>query len=130
MMKHQWIFWITSCLIIQALITFSAYYAYRINTKRAPGDSEKREYARYAPWLAPIVMPLLVLFNIPLFILSSLAFGLFLVLFPFLLLLFRKPFLIKWILKQTLKVGNSILSINTELLKLIGFHPVTFKTNI
>jgi hypothetical protein len=123
----QWKFWTINCVIIQAFIIFSAFYAYRTNAKRAPDDPEKKDYPPYAPWLAPIILPLLILFNIPVFILFALAFGFFLVFFPFALLLFRKPFLIKWILKQALKVGNWVLRINSKLLKAAGFYPVSIK---
>jgi hypothetical protein len=110
-----------------AFIIFSAFYSYRVNSRRKPDDPEKKDYSPYGPWLAPIILPPLFLVNTFFLILSSLAFGFFLVLFPFTLLLFRKPFLIKWILKQALKIGNWVLVINTELLKAAGFHPTPIR---
>ena len=119
----HWKLWASGCGVVLAFIIFSALYAYRINAQRAPDDPKKKDYSPLSPWLAPIILPLLLLANILFTILSSLAFGFFLVLFPLSLLLFRKPFLIKWILKQAQKVGTLILEIDTELLKLVGFHP-------
>ena len=123
----HWKLWASGCGIVLAFIIFSAFYAYWANAQRAPDDPKKKDYSPYAPWLAPFILPLLLLVNILLAILSSLAFGFFLVLFSLTLLLFRKPFLIKWILKQAQKVGNLILEIDTKLLKLVGFHPSTIK---
>ena len=121
---------IGSCLLIPVVITICALYAYHINAKRAPDDPKKKDYSPYAPWLAPITLPLLALINIAFFILFSLAFGFFLVIFPFTMLLFRKPFLIKWILKQAQKVGNWMLKINTELLRIAGFHPTSITASV
>ena len=130
MIWNQWKFWTISCAVIQVFIIFSAIYAYQTNAKRTSDDPEKKGYPPYAPWLAPFILPLLALINIPFYILFSLTFGLFLILFPFSLLLFRKPFLIKWILKQTLKTGDRILKINTRLLQVVGLStkPTKFLT--
>jgi hypothetical protein len=127
MILIQWKFWTISCVVIQVFIIFSAIYVYQTNAKRDPDDPKKKDFSPYAPWLAPFILPLMVLINIPMVILSSLTFGFFLVVFPFTLLLFRKPFLIKWILKQAQKVGNLILEINTELLKTMGLHPASIR---
>ena len=116
-----------SCIIITLICTFSAFYAYRVNAMRASNDPKKKDYSPYAPWITPISLPLFVLFNIFLFILSSLIFGLFLALFPITLLLFREPFLFKWIRKQALKIGNLALTINTELLRASGFHSTSIR---
>lgn len=127
MILIQWRLWAFGCVIVQAFILFSALYVYRINAQRAPDDPKKKDYSPYAPWLAPFILPPLLLVNILLAVLSGLAFGFFLALFPFTLLLFRKPFLIKWILKQAQKVGNLILDVDTELLRAVGFHPTAIK---
>ena len=113
------------CITIPIILTLCSIYAYQVNAKRAPDDPEKKNFHPAAPWLAPIVLPPLLLANIVILIVSSLMFSIFLVLFPFALLLFRKPFLIIWIQKQALKVGNWILKINTGVLQVIGFQPTT-----
>ena len=116
-----------SCIITQAIIFFSSLYTYQVNARRAPDDPKKRDYSPYAPWIAPISLPILLIFNAIVFILSSLAFGIFLVIFPFTLLLLREPFIFKWIRKQALRIGHFALKINTELLRLAGFHQTTIR---
>jgi hypothetical protein len=116
-----------SCLISSIIIILSSLYAYHVNSKRAPDDPEKKDYSPAAIWLAPFVLPPLSIFNFLLLFLSSLVFGVSLVLFPFTLLLFREPFLIKWLRRQALKLGNWALKINTRLLKAVGFHPTSIK---
>ena len=123
MILVQWKLWIIFCVAIQAFIIFSAIYAYRTNAKLAHDDPEKKAFSPYAIWIAPVTLPLFILVNVFILILSSLAFGLFLLLFPFALLLFRKPFLIKWILSQAQRIGNKILKINTGLLRAAGIYP-------
>jgi hypothetical protein len=130
MILIQWKLWTTCCVIIQVFIIFSAFYAHRTNAKRAPDDPEKKDFSPYSPWLAPIVFPILILINIPMLILSSLLFSLFLLLFPFALLLFRKPFLITWILKQAQRIGNKILKINTALLRVAGIYTAPIKLQV
>jgi hypothetical protein len=111
-----------SCLFIYVFIIFSGFYTYYVNAKRAPDDPQKRDFSPYAPWIAPLTLPILALVNLLFFIVYSLLFGVFLVIFPFTLLLFRKPFLIKWILNLAQKIGNKLLLINTELLRATGFY--------
>ena len=122
MLFDQWELSCGCCTTIQTIIIASAFYTYNINAKRSPNDPEKRYYAPYAPWLAPFTLPILILFNVPIIILSSLAFGVFLIVFPLTLLLFRKPFLFKWIRKQALRIGTWTLKVNTKLLELTGFY--------
>lgn len=120
-----------SCAIIAIFFIIGpALYAYRVNDRKAPDDPSKRDYSPYASWITPISLPLLIIFNIILFVLISLAFGVFFVLFPFTLLLLRKPFLFKWISKQALKIGNFALKVNTELLRAIGFHSISTRNPV
>lgn len=123
----QWIILICSCTAIPIVLFLSCLYAYHVNTRRAFDDPKKKNYSPYAPFIAPFTLPLLVLINVILFVLSSLAFGVFLVIFPITLLLFRKPFLIKWLLKQALKIGNWILSVNSWLLRVTGFQSTSIR---
>jgi hypothetical protein len=122
MFVEQWELTSLSCTVIRAIIIASAFYTYNVNAKRQPDDPEKKDYAPYSPWLAPFTLPILLIIDIPILILSSLVFGIFLVVFPITLLLFRKPFLFKWIQKQALRLGNWTLKINTKLLQLSGFY--------
>ena len=123
----QWKLCTGSCALMFAFISFSAFYSYQVNIRRKPDDPEKKDFSPFGPWLAPIILPPLFLADAFFLILSSLAFGFLLVLFPFTLLIFRKPFLIKWIRKQALKIGNWVLKINTAILRTAGFHPASIK---
>lgn len=98
------------------------WYAYRVNDRKSTNDPSRRAYAPLAYWRAPIVVPIFLLVNIPVFLLGSLAFGLFLVLFPFALLIFRKPTLIPLLQKLMLKIGTALLEIDTRLLKKAGLY--------
>lgn len=111
------------CALLPLIIsTLFSFYAYRVNEMRAPDDPEKRDFSHVGIWMVPIVFPFLILFDILGLIVSSLFFTLVFLLFPFALLFFRKPFLIKWIQKLAIKIGNPLLEINTELLKFMGFY--------
>ena len=121
-------FCIGVCLLIPAVLTLCSFYAYQVNAKRAPDDPEKRDFSSYGPWLASVILPPLFLANALILILASLAFGFFLVLFPFMLLLPHwLSLIIKWIRKQALNIGNWVLFINTEILKAAGFYSPTIK---
>ena len=111
------------CGTILIILTICAYYAYRVNSRREPDDPKKRNYSPYAPWITPVSIPLILLFNLGVLILGSLLAAAFLIIFLLSLIFIRKPFLIKWILKHARKIGEKILKINTELLKLAGLHP-------
>jgi len=115
-----------SCAIIAIFFIIGpALYAYRVNDRKAPDDPSKRDYSPYAPWITPISLPLLLILYGIVFVVSSLAFGMFLILFPFALLLFRKPFLFIWISEQALKIGNFALKVNTKILRAMGFYPIS-----
>lgn len=117
---------IFSCTMIPVVfIIVASLFAFWVNARKAPNDPSKRNYSPYAIWITPITLPLILIFYVIVFVFSSLAFGIFLVLFPFALLLFRKPLLIIWLGKQALKIGNYILKVNTELLRMAGLHPIS-----
>jgi hypothetical protein len=124
MMPQNWIYYfLIFCVIIPYILTlFACFYAYHVNQNRAPDDPEKKDLSPNAIWLGPIVLPFLILFNALVIIIFTLVFSSILILFPFALLLLRKPFLIQWILKQALGLGNEILEINTALLRAAGFY--------
>lgn len=115
------------CVLFPVILTLCAWYAYQVNAQRPLSDPNKRNYSPYAPWLAPITIPLIVLINVPLFFLGSLLFGVFLVIFPFTLIFFRLQVMIKWISKQAIKIGNWVLKVNTGLLKIAGFPPTAIR---
>jgi hypothetical protein len=89
-------------------------------SKRLPdGHEDKKSFHPFA-WLAvPFTLPLFLISAIFSAILYAMLFGLLLVTFALSLLIFRKPFLFKWIKETSLTVGNFLLKINTRLLKVI-----------
>ena len=109
-------------LLILIILIFCSYYAYYLNSKREADDPEKKDYPCYSPWITPITIPLAGLGYLVFLILTSVLAFLFLIIFPLCLLFIRKPFIIKWLLEQAQKIGNSILWINTEILKALGLY--------
>lgn len=97
-------------------------YVYRVNSKRAADDPEKRDYPLSAVTLT-ILWPFLVLVVAFLFILKALAYGLFLILFTIALVVIRKPFIVKWLIKIATKIGTMFLKANTFLIR--AFFPPT-----
>lgn len=106
---------------------FCAVFAYRYNDKLEPEDPKKKDFAHLSPWLTPIT-PILWIGRMIILAPWSIPFGIFLILFPFILIIFRplpensasKRFIIK--------VGNGVLKINTRFLYMLGFHikPISF----
>lgn len=126
MISNQWDLLIRLCscamIPIVVVVIIPSIYAYQVNARKAPDDPSKKDYSPYAIWVTPISLPLILSFYVIVFVLSSLAFGIFLVLFPFALIFIRRPFLFKWLSKQALKIGNFMLKVNTELLRVAGLH--------
>ena len=108
-------------LLFLVFLTFCAIFAYRYNAKLEHDDPEKKDFARLAPWLSPIT-PIFWIGRMILLAPLSIPFGMFLILFPFILIIFRplpdnsasKHFI--------LKVGNKVLKINTSILHAFGLH--------
>ena len=116
----------TGALFILFLF-YCAYSAYHDNNKRQPDDSDKRDYPRVSLWLTPAT-PFLWLGRLIILAPWSIVFGIFLVIFPFILIIFRPlpendPFQ-----RAILKVGNGVLKLNTKLLLALGLHakPIQF----
>jgi cell division protein FtsW (lipid II flippase) len=121
-----------TALLTLVFLSFSTVYAYQVNAKKEPGESGRKNYSPHSVWMAPIIVPFLFIVNAPFFILGSLAFGAFLVIFPFTLLLFQsqESFLTRWMRELTLKIGTALLEINTELLVMAGlYRPPTRQTS-
>jgi len=112
---------IGGCAIIQIILILSALYAYQVNARKAPGDPKKRVYSPYAPWLAPLT-PLLWLGRLIVLVPWCIPFGIFLVLFPLLLLVFRPLSPNDPLKRFILKLGNGILKVNTSLLNALGLQ--------
>ncbi|MBK9926047.1 MAG: hypothetical protein IPP66_12245 [Anaerolineales bacterium] len=112
---------IVLCLEGYALISllFWAFsgFAYYVNSKQATGDPAKRDFHPAAIFMAPF-WPMYLLFAAFLAMLSVIALAVFLVAFTAALVLIRKPFILVWLKKIALKIGNKLLQINTFLIRL------------
>jgi len=103
---------------VLSLIFFGfAGYTYRVNSKRTADDSTKKDYHPAAIFLTPL-WPVFLFASISLFILRAMAYSIFLVLFTIGLVVFRKPFILTWLSKIALKIGDKLLQANTLLVRL------------
>ena len=110
-------------------LIFCTIFAYRKNAERDPDDPEKKDFARLAPWLSPIT-PVLWLGRWILLAPWSIPFGVFLILFPFILIIFRPLPDDSAFKRFIIKMGNGVLKLNTKLLTAFGLHvkPIQFST--
>jgi hypothetical protein len=105
-------------LAIPLIIVACMLYAYMVNAQRPADDPEKKEYELGAIFVAPFAFPFLIAFGLFVFILRAILFALYLVAMTVALVLIRKPFIIEWLQKIALKIGNPLLKINTQLFRL------------
>ena len=109
-------------LLFYIYLIFSGIFAYRKNAQRETDDPEKKDLSPLTPWLTPFT-PFIWLGTRMLLAPWTIVFGIFLILFPFILFIFR-PIPDDTALKRSiLKVGNSVLKINSRFLYALGFHP-------
>lgn len=107
--------------VLLALLLLCALYAYRVNRQRPADDLQKRVYRPGAILLAPFTWPIILLAATTGFILTILFYLISLLISLFLFIVHRKPFLLIWLEKVALKIGNKLLKANTLLLDVI-FH--------
>jgi hypothetical protein len=93
-------------------------YGYMVNAHRPADDPEKKDYELGAILIAPFTFPFLIAFGLLVFILRAILFALYLVAMTAALVLFRKPFIIAWLQKIAIKIGDPLLKINTQLFRL------------
>jgi len=107
------------CLMGVALLSvICTTYAYYVNSRREYDDPKKKIYNPLAVLFAPITVPVFIILYALLFLLKAVAYGVFLVLFTFALLVIRKPFLLERLKKIALTVGNLLLEANTLLIRI------------
>ncbi|PWB74454.1 MAG: hypothetical protein C3F07_07435 [Anaerolineales bacterium] len=111
--------YICNCVIVLTFIIIGcAGYAFRVNERRKDDDPKKKRCHPAAIFLAPITLPFLLFFWIFLFILRSLLYGLFLILFTIALVAIRKPFLLIWLDRIATWIGEKLLEANTFLIRI------------
>lgn len=109
-------------IAIAVLIMVCTAYAYLVNSQRSADDPKKRDYEFGAIFIAPITLPFLLVSAILVFILRALLFATYLIALTIALVAIRKPFIIVWLQKFALQIGEPLLRINTELFRL-AFAP-------
>ncbi|MEO8356176.1 MAG: hypothetical protein ABI621_09695 [Chloroflexota bacterium] len=105
-------------LAFLSFILVCVAYTYVVNIRRQSDDPKKREYHPLAIILAPCTFLLFLSLGIFVFFLRALLFAGFLVVFTVLLVGLRKPFLFIWWDTFATKIGDPLLKINTELIKM------------
>ena len=125
---HWQVFVIIGFLII-LFLSYCAFLSYRINTDRESDDSEKRDFHPFAPWFVPAT-PFIWIMRTIILAPWSILFGIFLVIFPFVLLIFRPLPENDPVTLLLLKVGDGVLKINTRLLLALGLRtkPIKFSS--
>jgi hypothetical protein len=118
----QWKCCIGSGILIILFLIFCAFFAYRTNAGRKADDPERKDFAFFSPWLTPAT-PIFWLVRLIILSFWSTLFGTFLVLFPFILILFRPIPENDPLKRMVLKIGNGILKLNTKLLVALGLQP-------
>ena len=114
-------------LLSLGFLIYCAFFAYRMNAQLDSDDTEKKDFAHLAPWLRPAT-PFIWLGQMIILAPLSILFGIFLVLFPFILIIFRPLPKDDPVRRFILKVGNGVMKINTKLLLALGLHtkPIRF----
>ncbi len=108
-----------NCFIVVTLLTVTcSSFAYFVNSRRLDADPKKKNYHPFAILFAPITLPLLIISSVIFFILRMVTYGVFMVIFTFALIFIRKPFILEWLRKLALTIGDKLLEANTLLIRL------------
>ena len=118
----EYICWCVPILTVLAFL--SAWVAYRANARRQYADPDKKAFEFSAVWLAPLTWPLLIPLAILLTAIRAIVGILLVGLFALGVLAIRKPFIISWLEKIALKVGNKLMLANSILIRAILGKPL------
>lgn len=108
-----------SYLVLSLILWACAEYAYRVNSRRTADDPDRKNYHPMAVHLVPITWPLLLSLLILFFVVRALLYGVFLVLFTFALMVFRRPFLLIWLQQTARRIGDRLNEANTFLIRFL-----------
>ena len=121
MIFTNWKLCSASCAFVLLFLFYSAFVAYRVNKERKSDGPEKKVFHPLSPWLAPAT-PFLWIIRFLILAPWSILFGIFLILFPFMLILLRPVSPKDPFMRFILKLGNGVLKINTRLLHALGLQ--------
>ena len=118
MLLHHPNFLLT-CLIVVTLLTLTcSSFTYFVNSRRLDVDPKKKNYHPLAILFAPITLPLLIISAAIFFILRMVTYGVFMIIFTFALIVIRKPFILEWLRKLAVTIGDKLLEANTLFIRL------------
>jgi hypothetical protein len=101
-----------------AIVAACALFAYYVNSKRPDDDPKKKKFHPLAILFAPITFPLLIVLSVSIFILRVVTYGVFTVILIFFMIVLRKPFLLEWLKKTALFIGEGLMGANTLLIRI------------
>lgn len=105
-------------IVISLIFMLFAGYAYWANVRRAANDATKKDYHFYTIFLIPF-WPLPAIGWVSLLLLKAVAYGIFLIIFTGAAFLIRKPFILIWLERVALKIGNKLLHVHEFLFGLL-----------
>jgi hypothetical protein len=104
-------------LLLVLVIIIGAGYIYYVNFRRPANDPRKRDISPLAILLAPVTFPLLFFLTISIFIIRTIVFAAFLVLYA--IVLAATHFVVRLIIIPLLKVSYFFLSRFQNLLEIV-----------
>lgn len=108
-----------ACIIVGLIMVFAiAVYVHGVDSRRLANDPKKRNYHPLAIFLVPVSLPIILPLVVLIFLGTVLLYGGFLLVFAFLLVTFRRPFLFDWLHKFAMFVGDPLLRLNSYLIRL------------
>jgi hypothetical protein len=106
-------------LLLMAAVMVCAAYAYYVNSRRAAGDPNKKNYHPLAIVLAPITLPIFLILSISFLLLRIVTYGVFMVVLTSALIFIRKPFILTAIQKIAAAIGDRLMAAHTMLIRLL-----------
>ena len=106
-------------LLLMAITTACAIYAYHVDSRRPDDDPKKKNYHPLAILLAPITFPLVIIFSVSIFILRVVTYGVFMILFIFALIFIHQSSVLTMIRNDANFIGNRLMDVNTFLIKIL-----------
>lgn len=101
------------------LVTVCMMYAVILNSQRSDTDPEKRQYRPGTVLLVFFTWPILLPMIVSLFILRTLLYGFFLILFTICLIIMPRAHpRLSWLERKFARIGEILLQVNTALLEL------------
>ena len=106
-------------LLLMAIMTACAIYAYYVDSKRPEDDPNKKHYHPAAIIFAPVTFPLFLIFSISIFILRVVTYGVFMVFFIIALIFIHDSRVMTTIRNDANFIGNRLMDVNTLLIKIL-----------